>query len=137
MIKINKKADIANFLRKTSLNKEITFPRKVKSKSKHLLFKNKKADIAITILVVGVIALCILSLLSFYVAGKKQKSGGINSVFYLQRVYNLAESVKFSGSDLVGSYESVNLVGGELVIEKEFLDKDGEIFLKVEYKFSP
>jgi len=41
----NKKAGISNFLKKKVMNKEITFPRKVKSKSSILLFQNKKAGI--------------------------------------------------------------------------------------------
>ena len=41
----NKKAELTNFLGKTSLNKEVPFPRKGKSKSEYLLFKNKKAEL--------------------------------------------------------------------------------------------
>jgi len=98
---------------------------------------NKKADVAITILVLGVIALCILALLSFYMADKNRKSEGINSVFHLQKVYNLAESVKFSGQNLVNNYVHAKHNGANFVIEKGILNKNQEISLKINYVFSP
>lgn len=96
--------------------------------------KNKKADIAITILVIGVIALCAAALFSFYAVEKRVIGGGVNSVFYLQEVYNLAESVKYSGVGLYKSYgDDVNYKDGRFIIEKEFLDGD----LKITYNFAP
>jgi len=95
------------------------------------MMKNKRADIGITILVFAVIALCALALLSFYYVDKKQKSGGIDSVGYLQNIYNEAESIKFSGEGLVDKYEGAELLGDKFVIEKEFLDGD----LKIKYIF--
>jgi len=71
--------------------------------------KSKKADIAITIFVLGIIALCAFALLSFYLSETKQKSGGINSVFYLGQVYNTAESIKYSGGGLYKNYENDNI----------------------------
>ncbi|MDD5191845.1 MAG: hypothetical protein PHH54_04185 [Candidatus Nanoarchaeia archaeon] len=94
--------------------------------------KNKKADIAITILVTGVIALCILALLIFYVSEKRQESEGINSFFYLQEVYNQAESARYSGEDNIDNYENVRYDSG-FVVEKEFLDGN----LKVRYTLNP
>ncbi|MDP3026932.1 MAG: hypothetical protein Q8N63_04435 [Nanoarchaeota archaeon] len=41
---MRKKAELTNFLGKTSLIKEVPFPRKGKLKSEYLLFKNKKAE---------------------------------------------------------------------------------------------
>ena len=92
--------------------------------------KNKKADIAITILVIMIIVLCTAALFSFYYFDKKQKSSGVNSVVYLQHVYNVAESAKFSesiGGNLYGSYD----MGEPGVIEKDFLDGT----LKIKYVF--
>ncbi|KKQ78698.1 MAG: hypothetical protein UT01_C0062G0003 [Candidatus Daviesbacteria bacterium GW2011_GWA1_38_7] len=37
--------------------------------------KNKRGDIPITILVLGVVAICILAILSFYLSAQKVKSG--------------------------------------------------------------
>ncbi len=92
--------------------------------------KNKKADIAITILVIMVIALCTIATLSFYLVNKRQESSGIESVVYLQQVYNLAESVKFSenlGENLYKEYD----LEKPSIIEKEFLDGK----LKIKYEF--
>lgn len=113
-------------------------------------FKNKKADIAITILVIGVIVLCATALFSFYAVDKDRKiKGGINSVYYLQEVYNLAESVKYSGKSLSSFYEDDNTkvehkmekAGntdkefGKFKIEKKFLDKNKKVWLNVTYEF--
>lgn len=72
------------------------------------MIKNKKGDIAITILVLGVITLCAIALLSFYLVGKKE-ADKIDRVFYLQGVYNTAESVRYSGVDLYKNYETDNI----------------------------
>jgi len=96
--------------------------------------KNKKADIGIMILVLGVIILCGVALISFNSVQKKQETGGIGSVVYLQNVYNIVESFRFSGAEFVGEYEGINREGEGFVINQEF-EKDGEVFLKVNYKF--
>ena len=106
------------------------------------MINNKKADIAITILVLGVIAICILALLSFYLSETKQKSEGIDSFFHLQEIYNLAESVKYSGIEKINNYEGVSKEGDKLVIEKTFFNKGGwfsskKEVLKINYSFSP
>jgi flagellar basal body-associated protein FliL len=105
--------------------------------------KNKKADIAITILVLGVIVLCVFALLSFYLSETKQKSGGINSVFYLEQVYNTAESLKYSGDSLYKNYETDNIkvqytegsnegeIPGNFEINGEFFEGK----LNIMYKF--
>jgi len=79
---------------------------------------NKKADIAITILVLGVIILCIAALLVFYLSEKQESEKIKNS--NLQEVYNLAESVKFSDSD---NYQYVKK-DKNFIIEKSFLNGD-------------
>ena len=105
--------------------------------------KNKKADIAITILVLGIIALCVFALLSFYLSETKQKSGGVNSAFYLEKVYNTAESIKYSGDSLYKNYETGNIkikyaegdeeekIAGNFEINGEFLEGN----LNIKYKF--
>ena len=104
---------------------------------------NKKADIAITILVVGVIALCAAALFSFYVGGGKIRRVA-NSAYLLQDVYNLAESVKYSGEGLTYKYdeelEEYDIRG--FVIERTYYKKDlgvsgDEEVLKVKYNFGP
>ncbi len=116
---------------------------KINYKNNKKMIKNKKADISIMILVIGVIAICVLALLSFYLSEKKQKSEGVDSFFYLQEVYNLAESVKYSGMERISNYEDVKYENGEFVVEKTFSIEKGIIFkskeevLKVNYTFSP
>jgi len=92
--------------------------------------KNKKADIAITILVIMIIVLCSAALFSFYYVDVDRKSSGINSVVYLQHVYNIAESVKFSEGLGQNLYESYGMKE-QGVIEKKFLDGK----LKITYSF--
>ena len=138
MILKNKKADIANFLGKTSLNKEVTFLRKVKSKSEYLLLKNKKADIAITILVVVVAVLCTTALLGFSSVKNKQTEKVVNSAQVLRNVYNLADSVEYSkesGAKIITMYnkeEDASFTVGNIKITKKAFDGD----LKVVYTYS-
>jgi len=105
--------------------------------------RNKKADIPITILVLGVITLCVFALLVFYLSETKQKSGGVNSFFYLQEIYNPAESVKYSGADTINNYKDIKIEDSKFVIEKTFSIENGWIFknkkevLSVTYAFEP
>ena len=95
-----------------------------------MIFKNKRADIAITILVVAVIVLCTVALFSFYMIGKK-KLGGINNFSYLQRFYNVADSIEYSGEELYGEYKEVIINDKE--IKKQFFKGD----LNITYNFKP
>ncbi len=113
-----------------------------------LKMKNKKADIAITILVIGVIALCAAALFSFYAVDKDRRvNGKVNSVFYLQAVYNLAESANYSsdnfGKEVLNLY-GVEEKGGKLVIKKSYApkgiwvwSKEGEKLIEITYTFNP
>ena len=87
-------------------------------------YMNKRADIAVVILVLGVLALMIFALLSFYLSGEKSKEGGINSVFYLQEVYNIAESVRFSDESLAYKY-GVFEEEGKFVLDKVVMKEKG------------
>ena len=104
---------------------------------------NKRADISITILVLTVVVLCIFALLSFYYVGSKRVNGKVNSVFYLEHVYNTAESVIYSGGNLYKNYETDNIkikytggneeekTPGDFEINGEFFSGD----LKIRYRF--
>ncbi len=111
---------------------------------------NKRADISITILVLAVVVLCILALLSFYYVGSKRIDGKVNSVFYLEHVYNTAESVRYSGRDLYKNYETDNIKierGTEEITKEDGTKEEitsfnitGEFLnnnLKINYTFSP
>jgi len=134
MLMKNKKGDITNFLRKKVVIKEVPFATKGKPKSEYLLFTNKKADIAITILVIAVVVLCAAALFSFYAIGDRDSAKKVvNSFYYLQEVYNLVESVEYSGVELESSYEKdcdCEIESG--VVKKDFLDGK----LKIEYDFN-
>ena len=95
---------------------------------------NKKGDIAIVILVLGVLALLLFGLLSFYFVGEKIKTGKIDAAFELQGVYNIAESFKFSGDEFAETYNYITDNGDDFIVKTGFLDKDYEIFLVVNYK---
>jgi len=94
---------------------------------------NKKADVAITILVLGVMALCFLALLSFYLTEKEKQTQKIDFSFYVQEVYNLAESVRFSGPDSIKDY-NVKQEGSKLAIERNF--EEGNLRIKYSFDFN-
>ncbi len=105
------------------------------------MIKNKRGDIAITILVIGVIVLCTVALLSFYLIRGNQVKGVVNSVYSLQEFYNMADSVKYSKDlglsvrTLYGGepyFNEKDLIGG-VKIKKEFSD----IGLIVNYAYNP
>lgn len=96
---------------------------------------NKRGDIPIMVLVIGIIALCGIALLSFHIAGKRQAGQNLDSVYYLQEVYTLAESVRYSGKELYGEYgKEVKFSGNEYMIEKTFTKGEVEI-LRIKYTF--
>jgi len=109
-----------NLFLKEILTKELLFLRKGKPKTR----LNKRGDIAIVILVLGVLALLVFGLLSFYLVGEKSKSGGIDSAYYLQEIYNTAESAKFSDESLAYKY-GVSEENGKYVLEKVMSEKSG------------
>ena len=51
-----------------------------------MIFKNKKADISITILVLGVVALCFLTLLSFANKSNKADFAGVGLIETMKSV---------------------------------------------------
>lgn len=103
--------------------------------------KNKKADIAITILVIGVIVLCTVALVSFYLIRGNQVRGVVNSAYSLQNFYNMADSVKYSKDselDVRTLYEGEDYFNKEDLIDtkkikKEFFDGD----LIINYVYNP
>ena len=96
-----------------------------------MISKNKRADIAITILVIGVIVLCTVALVSFYLIRGNQVKGVVNSAYSLQNFYNIADSVKYSGWNK--DYQGVSINGNEL--EAKFPDIG--LIIKYEYNSEP
>ena len=108
---------------------------------------NNRGDISITILVLEVIVLCAIALLSFYLVEKKE-AGKIDLVFYLQEVYNSAESFRYSlnnfGEESSLKWYDIKKLGKKFVIERSYASKgiwiwskEGETLIKVKYSFEP
>ena len=106
--------------------------------------KNRKGDIPITILVAGVIAVCILTLFSFYYSTNKQKEtfvgpGLIETIYSLQEEQQLnipnfqkpitkgVYSVKITFDETSGKfYGEFNLING-------YVNKKEKNLISVEY----
>jgi len=79
--------------------------------------KNKKGDIPITILVMGIIAVCVLTIFSFYFDVSKQKESFVGAGL-IETIYSVQEEglnsfeeegVKISfGDEIVASYISTS-----------------------------
>lgn len=91
--------------------------------------KNKRGDIPILILVVGIVILCGIALASFYLSGEKNK-GKVDLIFNLQEIYTLAESIKFSGN--IANYQNVREEGDNFIIEKKYFE-DENILMEIKY----
>ena len=96
--------------------------------------KNKKGDIPVTILVVGVVALLVLALLSFYIAGNRQSKINVNAFKEVQSVYNIAESFAFSNYEFGDKYAK----DGYLIKEegRGFILERSSNNLKIRYYFN-
>ena len=65
------------------------------SKMKNFLqLKNRKGDVSITILVIGVFVVCSLALFSFYLSGVNGKETSLR-VNIVEKIISLSEEVKF------------------------------------------
>lgn len=108
--------------------------------------KNKKADIPVMILVMGVFAICILAILSFNFSPKGNTSLFVGP-YLLEDVSSIAEQINFyeseginfeylmnksiadSGADL----EIKKDLDGRYILKESFRNADGPVF-SVEYK---
>jgi hypothetical protein len=82
---------------------------------------NKKADIPVTILVMLTIALCMFSLVVFYLADK-QIEGNIKGYDFLEKIYSDFDNQKFSGEEetIVNEENYKKQVGISLFRKKVF-----------------
>lgn len=80
------------------------------------IFRNKKGDIAITLLVVGVFAVCSLALLTFFISDFKVGNSfvGIDKVHKLNSDLDAYEFYKSEGI----SEESLNTIFRDSILEK-------------------
>ena len=99
--------------------------------------KNKRADIPITILVLGVIAICGLAILSFIVSEKLNKTDELG-IEVFEKLYSDVEKFEFYKNAGISSAEAANNLGfgldsnGKLIVEDYV--SDGQITIK---KYSP
>ena len=62
---------------------------------------NKRGDISITLLVMGVFAACTLTLFSFYISGVDRKETGLK-IGIMEKINSLAEEIKFYKNPEIG-----------------------------------
>jgi hypothetical protein len=79
-------------------------------KRRRLLY-NKKADISITILVLGVFIICTLTLLNFYISAIKDR-GFFEGILLVSKINELAEDIRFYDNLSKDSLELTGLSQG-------------------------
>lgn len=109
------------------------------------LLSNKKGDIPIVILVIGVFAVCTLTLLNFYVKSFKDDNL-FEGVILIEKVRELSEDLKFYNNPSLNKKNALELTGlsgegieegnfkfkGEFIPEKR--DIGGKLIKKASYK---
>jgi hypothetical protein len=70
------------------------------------LLKNKRGDIPITILVIGILAICILAIFSFYSSSKSVKDD-FSSVGVIEKVLIVKEKISLYGESLEFTQEEI------------------------------
>jgi len=94
-----------------------------------MILKNKKGDISITILVLGIMAIFSIALFTIYSLDKKQ-SKNLDDFIYLRQVYVEADSLKYSmkiDTELYQKYKGIEFRDEGLFINREFEN------IKIEY----
>ena len=74
------------------------------------ILKNKRGDISITILVIGILAICIVAILSFSISSKSPKSdftplGIIEEALIIREKINLYSSLGFDESEITKIFD--------------------------------
>ncbi|MBS3086722.1 hypothetical protein J4422_03405 [Candidatus Pacearchaeota archaeon] len=88
--------------------------------------KNKRGDIPVTILVMGVVAICILAIVSFYISDRDAKKGF--DIELVEKAAVIGEKISFYKESLEFSEEEINEIfevkpsdglGKHLLLEQE------------------
>ena len=98
--------------------------------------KNKRAEIPITLLVLGVVAVCGLAILSFLFADSGDKEA-LEGVENLEKVVSLGEEIRFYqnfGIEPENVMEDIQKSGGAYIIDKEYVDSGGDVLFSVVWK---
>src|SRR3989344_1969294 len=109
------------------------------------IIKQKKGDISITLLVLGVFAVCALALLSFYISGTNGKETAAR-IGIIEKINSLAEEIKFYKNPEIGkNHEEIMDIfdkgireqdviftgikeGGKYTIKADYFERDIEFF---------
>ena len=103
---------------------------------------NKRAEISIIILILGVVAICILTIFSF-VGVNNERKGDFLGIGLIETMNSIEEEIKFYGKTEFKSedYENDIFVNGNVKIENinsnEVIGtytKDGKTFVRVIYR---
>jgi len=107
-----------------------------------MLINNKKADIPITILVLGILAVCTLAIFSF-VSSEKKISESFAGIGAIETLLSTEEQIKFYEGVGKSSDEIVKIFNGEVkydekervyVLSKKIFGNSKEIIFSVNYK---
>ncbi len=104
--------------------------------------KNKKADIPVTILVIGIVAVCVLAIISFVISGSSNQTGveafeEIDSYvekfyFYLNAGFSEEEALeKVSAEKISGKNLEMKIEENNLIIKKYYKERD--VVLDIKY----
>ena len=89
------------------------------------LLKNKRGDIPITILVIGILAICILAIFSFYLSNRNVKDdfssiSAIEKVLIAKEKISLyKESLEFTWEEIEEIFEIKSDIQGKYITEEE------------------
>lgn len=98
--------------------------------------QNKKADIPITILVIGVFAICVLAIISF-INSESQKS--ILGIEVIEEIHANVENFNFYLNNGFSKEEAAQEIGAEIIGNKLIVEKDviaNEVFNWNQFIFS-
>ena len=97
------------------------------------IIKNKKGDIPITILVIGVFAICTLAILSFKFMDIKNTKGFYESIEAIEEMNSQIQKYYFYNNVGVDGKEFLEAKEGYIEVEKKIGDKT---IIKIKYKIS-
>lgn len=92
--------------------------------------RNKRGDIPITVLVIGVIAVCCMALFSFSLSTTKIRDSFVG-LGMMEKINSQIENKTFYSEDPAGLYLEKNMTSGILFWSKQVLS------FSVDYRFKP
>jgi hypothetical protein len=97
---------------------------------------NKKADVPVMVLVIGVVAICSLAIFSFIAAKKIIEENSLENGLYLfEQVYSDLEKFYFYSNEEIGFSESdsAKMIGAE-IIDGNLIIKKGAGGIEIRYE---